>query len=314
MTQHHPVMLKEVLAAMEGALALRPGEVPRFLDGTFGGGGHTRGLLGLDARAEVWALDRDPAAGERAQRLAKEVGERFRFVDMNFADLETLEASGFTGAVFDLGLSSFHVEEGERGFSFRQDAPLDMRMDPRHGQSAAEFLETAPEEDLVRAIRDYGEEPRWRRVVESILRHRGTGKLERTLSIATLVEDAVGNRPRSGRFSRIHPATRTFQGVRMWVNGEMEALERMLPAAFDKLAPGGVLAVISFHSLEDRVVKRFFRRMAGRPEHGRDSRLQDERLELAHLPRTKPIRPTEQEISENPRSRSALLRLLQKNE
>ena len=201
------------------------------------------------------------------------------------------------------------------GFSFREDAPLDMRMDTRVGRTAAEFLETAAESELIEAIRDLGEEKQWRKVMEATLRARGTGRLERTASYASLIEETIGGGPkfRKGkRVQKIHPATLTFQGVRIAVNRELSVMEKAIPEAFSLLKQGGVLAVISFHSLEDRYIKRTFRRLAGRPEHRMDSRLQEERPVLAKMLNTKAIQPTEEEIERNPRSRSARLRVLRK--
>ena len=301
---HQPVLLDETLAL------LAPGPGRRYLDATFGGGGHARALLEADAEVRVLALDRDPEAGARAGRLADAFGERFAFRHWNFGDLATLPESGFDGALFDLGLSSYQLDDASRGFSFRRDAVADMRMDPESGPSAAEFLETAEEAELVRAVRDYGEERRWRRVVRAIRAARGTGRLGRTTTLAALVADAAGPPPR-GR-AKVHPATRTFQGIRMAVNDELGAIERGLPAAFDRLAPGGALVAISFHSLEDRIVKRFCRRMAGRPEHGGDSRTADSREVRATLAMTRPVYPGEAERQANPRSRSARLRAIRK--
>ena len=209
----------------------------------------------------------------------------------------------------DLGISSFQLMEPDKGFSFRLDAPIDMRLDPREGQSAAEFLESASYESLVRAVREYGEERRWRRVVDAIIKARGTGVLARTMSAAELVSDAVGGRHFR---QRIHPATKTFQGIRIAINGELEALAIALPKAFRALKEGGVLAVISFHSLEDRMVKRFMRKMAGRPESRYDSRPQQERSVFAVMNGSKAIFPTKEEVGSNPKSRSARLRFLTK--
>jgi 16S rRNA (cytosine1402-N4)-methyltransferase len=301
---HVPVLLDEALRLMEP----RPGV--KLLDGTFGGGGHSRAFLEASEGVTVVAIDRDPEALERSAPLRSEFGARFRIHHLNFSDLKDLDESGFAGAFFDFGLSSFQLDAAERGFSFRADAPADMRMNPQSGMSAADFLETADEAALVRAVRNYGEEKRWRRVVRSIIEARGTGRLQRTQTLASLVAEAVGPSP-VGR-KAVHPATRTFQGIRVEVNDELSAIERGLPAAFDRLLPGGVLAAISFHSLEDRIVKRFCRRMAGRPEHGRDSRPQDERVKLAEMIATRPITPTEREIKNNPRSRSARMRAIRK--
>jgi 16S rRNA (cytosine1402-N4)-methyltransferase len=289
---------------------LAPAKGSRFLDGTFGGGGHTKSLLNAADDVTVVALDRDPQAVERAETLKAQYGERLIFHAMNFGALAELEAGEFDGILFDFGLSSFQLDDPERGFSFRHDAVADMRMDPDSGQSAAEFLERADESELVKAIRDYGEEKRWRRVVAAILEARGTGSLSRTQSLAELIGAAVGPGGR-GR-TKIHPATRSFQGIRIAVNDELGAIERALPAAFERLRSGGILVAISFHSLEDRIVKRFCRRMAGRPEHANDSRTLDEREERARMLSTRAIAPSEAEIKMNPRSRSARLRALQK--
>ncbi len=301
---HVPVLLRETLEL------LSPCAEGKLLDGTFGGGGHTRALLNVAEGVHVEALDRDPAAVARAGEVTAVYGERFTFHAMNFGDLDTLDASGFDGILFDFGLSSFQLDETDRGFSFRFDAPVDMRMNPNSGISAADFLETADEESIIRAVRNYGEEKRWRRVVESIIKARGTGRLQRTGSLATLVAEAVGPTPRGRK--AVHPATRTFQGIRVEVNDELSAIERGLPAAFDRLADGGILAAISFHSLEDRIVKRFCRKMAGRPEHAGDSRPQDERTVSGKMVSTRPILPTEAEIKFNPRSRSARMRAIRK--
>lgn len=301
---HVPVLLQE----SKDVLPLRAGA--RLLDGTFGGGGHSSAFLDSAPDIEVVALDRDPEAIDRAAPMLAAYGSRFRIHQMNFGDLDQLADSGFDGAFFDFGLSSFQLDAGERGFSFRSDAPVDMRMNPDAGISAAEFLETADEASLIRAVRNYGEEPRWRRVVAAIIGARGTGKLQRTQSLAALIAEAAGPTPR-GR-SAVHPATRTFQGIRIEVNDELSAIERGLPAAFERLVSGGVLAAISFHSLEDRIVKRFCRRMAGRPEHSRDSRTMDERAVSAVMIATRPIKPTAEEIERNPRSRSARLRAIRK--
>ncbi|MGB0743936.1 MAG: 16S rRNA (cytosine(1402)-N(4))-methyltransferase RsmH [Opitutales bacterium] len=301
---HVPVLLNEALGLLE------PRDGAKLLDGTFGGGGHSRAFLESSGNVSVVALDRDPEAVERAKAFKAEFGERFRICQLNFGDLERLDEADFHGIFFDFGLSSFQLDSGERGFSFRADAPVDMRMDPGSGISAAEFLETAEKEALVRAIRNFGEEKRWGRVVEAVLNARGSGKLQRTQSLAALVAEAVGPTPRGRK--AVHPATRTFQGIRIEVNDELSAIERGLPAAFDRLLPGGVLAAISFHSLEDRIVKRFCRKMAGRPEHSRDSRTQDERVKLAEMISTRAIAPSEEEISKNPRSRSARMRAIRK--
>ena len=288
---------------------LSEGRKGLYLDATFGGGGHTRALLEADSSNIVVALDCDPEAIERGASLRAAYPGRFTLYRMNFENMADLEEDAFDGILFDFGVSSFHFDVAVRGFSFRHDGPLDMRMDPDSGQPASVFLSTASHDDLVRAVRDYGEEQRWRRVIKAIEEARGTAQLERTLAFANLVEQAVGGRRPT---DRIHPATRTFQGVRIAVNRELAVIETALPAAFAKLKSGGRMAVISFHSLEDRLVKRFFRRMAGRPEHGRDSLPSQYRIRQASLITRKPVVASEEETAMNPRARSAKLRVLEK--
>lgn len=300
---HLPVMPGEALEW------LAPESGGLFLDATFGGGGHSRLLLEAAGESRVVALDRDPEALERAAVLSRRFGSRFALHSMNFADLDRVETDPLEGALFDLGVSSFQLDQASRGFSFRREAPLDMRMDPASGQTAASFLETADEGDLVRAVRDFGEEPRWRRVVSAILSARGTGRLSTTSGFAELVASVLpAVKP------GIHPATKVFQGVRIAVNDELGAIERALPLAFERLRSGGRLVVISFHSLEDRIVKRFCRRMAGKPEHRADWRPSQERSRRAHLPFNRPLRPSAEETRNNPRSRSARMRVLIREE
>ena len=302
--RHIPVLLEECLRF------LSPQAGGSFADLTFGGGGHSRSILAANPEVSLLAMDCDPDASLRAKSVKDEFGERFRFGDASFSKIDQFSSEGeFDGVLMDLGISSFQLMEPSKGFSFKLDAPIDMRLDPREGQSAAEFLETASRESLTRAVRDYGEERRWSRVVNAIVDARGTGILKRTMSAAEMVSNAVGGL--RGR-QRIHPATKTFQGIRIAINGELEALAMTLPKAFRAMKDGGVLAVISFHSLEDRIVKRFMRKMSGRPIHRGDSSFAQDRTAYAEMVQAKAIYPSKSEIESNPRSRSARLRVLRK--
>ena len=302
--RHIPVLLEECLSF------LSPEAGGSFADLTFGGGGHSRSILAANPDVSLLAMDCDPDASLRAKSVKDEFGERFRFGDASFSKIDQFSSEGeFDGVLMDLGISSFQLMEPSKGFSFKLDAPIDMRLDPREGQSAAEFLETASRESLTRAVREYGEERRWSRVVNAIVDARGTGILKRTMSAAELVSNAVGGQ--RGR-QRIHPATKTFQGIRIAINGELEALAMTLPKAFRAMRDGGVLAVISFHSLEDRIVKRFMRKMSGRPIHRGDSSFAQDRTAYAEMVQARAIFPSKSEVESNPRSRSARLRVLRK--
>ena len=295
---------------------LRPEQGGVFLDGTFGGGGHTRAILERASDVIVVAIDQDPEAEKRAELFEREFGDRFKFYAMNFSELDRVEEGDFDGVLFDFGLSSFQLDSEERGFSFRFNAPLDMRMNNREGITASEFLETASEAELIEAVRDFGEERSWRKVVGAILKARGTGVLSETKSFAQLIEETIPSKgfksSKGFKPSKIHPATKTFQGVRIAINNELDAIRIALESAFRRLKSGGVLVAISFHSLEDRIVKRFFRRLAGRPEHRNDGQFSDERAVLGKMIATKAVQASESEISQNPRSRSARMRGVQK--
>ena len=301
---HIPVMLDEAIRY------LKETNPSKILDCCFGGGGHSRAFL-ENSDAKVVAVDRDPEAATRAQTLKEEFGDRFEFHACNYSEIDEIGESGFDMIFYDLGISSFHVDEADRGFSFLKDAPLDMRMDNRSGISAADFLEEATYEDLVKAIREYGEEKNWKNIVRALEDARGTGTLSRTVSLARLIESVTPARVRRQK-KGIHPATRSFQGIRMAVNAELKHLEDSLPKAFELLNENGRLIVISFHSLEDRIVKRQFRKWAGYAVDINDSTPKQDRDIVANLVTRKPLRPSEMEVSKNPRSRSALMRVLDK--
>ncbi len=301
---HLPVLLREVLRL----LLQKSGK--KYLDATFGGGGHSRALLQAGPSVSVVAIDCDPEAAARAREFSQQYSGRFQFFDLNFSDLDLLGQDEFDGVLFDFGVSSFHLDQPERGFSFRESAPADMRLNPREGQTAAEFLETAPRNELIRAIKVYGEETAWKQVVSAILRARGTDTLQNTYTIAKLISNTIPAPVR--RRSKLHPATKTFQGVRMAINRELEVIESALPKAFALLAPDGVLAAISFHSLEDRIVKRYFRYLCGQPRDRHDSTPAQMRSVFAKALTRKPITASEEEIAQNRRSRSAKLRAVGK--
>ncbi|MDR6937009.1 16S rRNA (cytosine(1402)-N(4))-methyltransferase RsmH [Luteibacter sp. 3190] len=299
---HIPVMLDEVV---EG-LALR--ENGRYLDGTFGRGGHARAILArLSDAGRLYLMDRDPTAIAVAETgLATD--PRVALRHDNFAtmgDWSALEG-GLDGILLDLGVSSPQLDDASRGFSFMADAPLDMRMDTTRGISAADFLRDADETEIADVLWTFGEERFSRRIAKAIVERRATAPILRTGELAELVARCVGRRE-PGK----NPATRTFQALRIRVNAELESVERGLDAALELLKVGGRLAVISFHSLEDRTVKQFIRSHEGRVQGSR--RAPPTEAKLARLkPVGKAIFPSDAEVAANPRSRSAVLRIAEK--
>ena len=283
-----------------------------YMDGTFGRGGHSRLILDrLGERGRLVGFDKDQEA-VRAARQQFGGDPRFSMVHGSFTRIAAVAQElglqrGVDGVLLDLGVSSPQLDEAGRGFSFMQDGPLDMRMDRTSGVSAAEWLANAEEEEMTTVFRDYGEERFARRIARAIVHDRAESPLLRTRQLAALIERASPFREKHK-----HPATRTFQAIRIHINRELEDLQLCLRDSLEVLAAGGRLVVISFHSLEDRIVKRFCRRMAGRPEHAGDTRTQDERQERAKMISTRPIVPSQAEIDRNPRSRSARLRALRR--
>lgn len=293
---HVPVLVNEVIAA----LALH--ETATAVDGTFGAGGYTRAMLSAGA-GRVIGFDRDPDAIAAGVSLVPD--PRLELVNENFSQMDRVLADRGIGLVdaiaLDIGVSSMQLDRAERGFSFQADGPLDMRMS-KSGMTAAEFLNSADEADIARVLRDYGEEPRARAIARAIVAAR---PVERTAELAAIVRRAAGFRP--GQKS--DPATRTFQAIRIHLNSELDELEQGLAAAERSLRPGGRLAVVTFHSLEDRIVKRFFReRSGGTPAGSRHRPVQSDPREPTFERVAKPVSPTERELAANPRARSARLR------
>lgn len=303
MNAHRPVMLAEVLAA----LAPRDGAI--YLDGTFGAGGYSRAMLDA-ATCTVWAIDRDPEAIARGAVLGAAYGERFHVLHGRFSDMaRLLAAHGVTavdGIALDLGVSSPQLDDAARGFSFRFDAPLDMRME-RQGETAAEVIARASESELADIIYQFGEERYARRIARALVAARGRSPIERTTQLRDIVRAAV---PRATA-DTIDAATRTFQALRIHVNDELGELDHGLTAAESLLAPGGILVVVSFHSLEDRRVKAFLRsRSGGAPRASRHLPAEVGRAAAPtfELVTRRAVRPTDAEIEQNPRARSARLR------
>lgn len=299
---HVSVLLDEVVGF------LSPTKGKSFIDGTLGGAGHAEALLRRGAR--VIGVDRDPDALAHAEERMEEFGASFESRRMNFSDLKTIGtdvANGVDGLLFDLGVSSYQFDSADRGFSLRFGGPLDMRMNPDEEFTAAELIGTWSEAELTRIFRDLGEERRAKAVAKAIVRRRERKPFTETLDLADCVASVVGRR------GKIHPATRVFQAIRMTVNGELEALEAALHAAPDLLKPGGRLAVITFHSLEDRIVKRFIRARSApeidRPEWP-EPRPNPEYC-FRDLTR-RPVQPSADEVARNPRARSAKLRVAEK--
>lgn len=305
---HVSVLLDEAVQA----LAIQP--AGRYLDGTFGRGGHSRAVLRLlGGEGRLLGFDKDPQAIAAGQALATE-DPRFEIVQRSFAELgDELAGRGWSGQVdgvlLDLGVSSPQLDDPERGFSFMQDGPLDMRMDPSRGQSAAAWIATAPEADIVQVFKEFGEERFAKRMARAVVQRREVQPFERTGDLAKVLTEA-NPAWEKGK----HPATRAFQGLRIYINRELSDLEQGLQAAYEQLAVGGRLVVISFHSLEDRIVKQFMRRLA--------------KGEADQLPRDLPIRATvfepslrllgkpvyagKAELAANPRARSAVMRVAEK--
>jgi 16S rRNA (cytosine1402-N4)-methyltransferase len=289
---HEPVMVSEVVSLLE------PSRGGLFVDCTVGLGGHARALLDAGA-ARIMALDRDPAALALAREVLAPYGDRVTFVHADYRELaQVLDAHGISvvdGALADLGVSSMQLDAEGRGFSFRRDEPLDMRMDQTQGPTAADLIRTAGEEELADAIFQFGEERYSRRIARAIAAARRQAAIATTGQLASIVRRAIPHRG----YQRIDPATRTFQALRIWVNRELDGLDAFLADAVRRLRDGARLAVITFHSLEDRIVKHAFRAL----ERG---------AQTVRILTKRPLLPSEAEVARNPRSRSAKLRAIER--
>ncbi len=306
--QHLSVLPDEVIAF------LQPADGKSYLDGTLGGGGHAALILEKAPRALLVGIDRDRSALAAAGERLATYGEQVRLLHGDFADLtgllNSIGVTALDGFILDLGVSSHQLDTRERGFSFQQDAPLDMRMDTSGGETAADLVNDLPEPELERIIAEYGEE-RWaKRIAAFIVRERAEAPISTTFRLVDIIKGAV---PKAKWDERIHPATRTFQALRIAVNSELESLERGMRAALDLLKPGGRGVIISFHSLEDRIVKHVFREFA----EGCTCPRQLPICVCGRQPRVKvltgrPVTATEEETGHNPRARSAKLRAVEK--
>lgn len=301
---HIPVLLQEVIDAMS------PISGGRYIDGTYGGGGHSRAILERSSpEGRVLAFDRDRDAIDRGEADLSTFPGRLQLVHASFADLEAVATQrGFApvdGILLDLGLSSFQMDDGARGFAFSHDGMLDMRFDQSTGESALDIVNSWTEQEIATALWQFGEEQKSRRIAHAIVTEREQATIETTSQLAALIEQAVGGR----RGAPIHPATRTFQALRIAVNDELSALRDVLPQAVRILAPGGTLAIISFHSLEDRIVKQFFRHEAATCICPPEQPVCTCHHVPTLMPTGKPIKPGKTEITDNPRSRSAVLRV-----
>lgn len=294
-TIHNAVMVREVLEA------LHPYPGGHYLDATLGGATHSLEILKASAPdGKLLSLDVDPVALSRARKSVKEHSGRWRILESNFRNLRQVAAKSsltqFNGILFDLGLSSDELADPLKGLSFQEDGPLDMRLGPKANEdqlTAADIVNTWPKSDLIKCFKNFGEERFANRIAEAIVDRRKTQPFYRTLDLASVISQAV---PRQIGRSHLHPATKSFQALRIAVNDELESLKIALADAWGVLAPGGTLAVISFHSLEDRIVKQTFKKF--------------ENAEVSK----KPALPSQTEINQNPRARSAKLRLARKNQ
>ena len=303
---HRPVLLAEAVTSVLGETTSSEQQSITIIDGTFGRGGHSREILKhLNQHSKLIAFDKDLQAIAEAKTIQD---PRFQIIHESFASMaEQVPGDSIDGVLLDLGISSPQIDDPSRGFSFRGDGPLDMRMDTTRGQSAAEWLAVAEQKDIARVIKEYGEERFALQIAKAIVARREQGdSLTRTGELASLVASVVRTRE-AGQ----DPATRTFQAIRIYINQELTDLEGGLRAAFHCLKPGGLLAVISFHSLEDRIVKQFMQGLS-KVSVPRGLPLTENQMPKPLAELLGRIKPSEQEVQENPRARSAILRVMRK--
>jgi len=306
--QHVPVLLNEIVTALE------PKDGETYVDGTFGAGGYSRAVLDA-ADCKIVGIDRDPDAIKRAAGFLKEFPGRFKVLQGCFGDMAALldgaDIGSVDGVMLDIGVSSFQLDEAARGFSFREEGPLDMRMG-QSGESAADVVNTYGETELADIIYQFGEERKSRRIASAIVKKRDDEPFETTKQLADLVESVLGRAPRKKGKKQVHPATRTFQALRIYVNDELDELRRGLEGAEAILAEGGRLVVVAFHSLEDRIVKKFMAERGGRVSAGSrhlPGPVEAGPLPSFHLKVKGAVKPGEAELAANVRARSARLRV-----
>jgi len=292
---HKPVLTETVLSYLK----LKPGDI--VFDGTVGSGGHAEAILkAIGPEGFLIGLDQDEEAIKRVQNRLEQAGRRFKLIQLNFRFLDqvlsSLHFNKVNAVLLDVGISTDQLQDSGRGFSFQKDGPLDMRMDRSQAQTAADLVNGLNEEELAMIFREYGEERYARQIARAVAKERTKTPLRTTGILKKMIVDAV---PARYRYGRIHPATRVFQALRIAVNDELAALEETLPKAFDCLDFSGKLCVISFHSLEDRIVKRFF--------------LKQKQAGMGKIITKKPVQPSDQEIQTNPSARSAKLRVIERN-
>jgi 16S rRNA (cytosine1402-N4)-methyltransferase len=308
-TDHLPVLLHEILHAFQNC------ELDLFVDGTLGAGGHAQKILHAHPEIKTYlGIDQDPLARRlAAERLAAYLNQ-LKIVDGNFSQLEEwVKPASVQGMLLDLGVSSMQLDREEKGFSFMRDGPLDMRMNPEQDLSAAEIVNTWTEGNIAKIFRDYGEEKCWRNAARHLVRERQNLNIETTTQLVEVLKPVMPSPEAARRRKQVHPMTRIFQALRIAVNAELRVLEEVIPQAIEALAPGGRLAVITYHSLEDRIVKRLFRFAASDKEDtsGIAGVFLDKEPLIKPLSR-KPIIPTVEECEENPRARSAKLRVIER--